>query len=125
MSVSSKWFVSRIEGQTVHLYPVCRGIENREWASATPGGQMSMSITNAAALEQFVVGQEYEAIFRHVPKPAAGDGHQVQQLKMTSFAGTPAEKTVYVCGVCSQYARLNEDGTPNWTAHDEMFASQE
>ena len=124
MSVSSKWYVSRIDGQTVYLYPVCRGIENREWATATPGGQMSMVIQNEAALEQFKLYEEYEAVFVHKPKPAPGDKHPVSLVTAKSFEGTPAEKTVYLCGTCGNYARLDNEGNPDWSAHDELYGLQ-
>lgn len=35
------------------------GDENKEWSKWTPSGSLSMSITNPAALEQFVVGKDY------------------------------------------------------------------
>lgn len=117
MSVSSKWYVSNIEGQMVHLHPVCRGVENREWATATPGGQMSMVIQNDAALAQFQKGEEYEAVFVHKPKPAPHDGHEVQVVEQKAWD----DKTVWLCGACGSYAYLNEDGTPNWSRHEELY----
>jgi hypothetical protein len=118
MSVSSKWYVSRqIEGGNVWLTPVCRGIENREWATATPAGSMQMFIQNEAALAQFEYGKEYEVVFREVPKPLPHDGHPVMLIENTGFG----DKVYYTCGVCGSYARLNEDGTPDWSAHDEMY----
>lgn len=119
MPVSSKWYVSRIEGQLVSLHPVCRGVENREWATATPGGQMSMVIQNEAALQQFTVGEEYEAVFVHKPKPAPHDGHKVQVVEQSAYG-----KTVYLCGVCGSYARLSPDGGPDWTAHEEHYGTE-
>ena len=120
MSVSSKWYVTKVEGQQVTLSPVCRGIENREWASATPGGSMSMWISNPAALEQFVVGQEYTALFEFAPKPTPGDGHPVEVVEQAGFNG----KTYYVCGTCGSYAALAEDGTPDWSRHEELFGAR-
>lgn len=126
MAVSSKWYVARVEGQVVYLHPVCRGVENREWAAATPAGQMSMTISNEAALAQFEVGQEYEAIFRHVPKPMPGDGHAVEVVEQKGWDPKTGQntRTYYVCGTCGSYARLDDDGTPNWEAHEEMFGTQ-
>lgn len=120
MAVSSKWYVTNIEGQQVTLSPVCRGVENREWASATPGGSMSMWISNPAALAQFTVGEEYHAQFEHVRKPVPGDGHRVSQIEVTGHG-----KTYYVCNTCGSYATLNEDGTPNWERHEELFAAKD
>lgn len=125
-TVSSKWYVTSVEGQQVNLNPVCRGVENREWASATPGGSMTMFITNPAALEQFTRGEEYEVVFTHSPKPLPGDGHDVEvveQIGWNSLTGSK-DKTYYVCGRCGSYASLNEDGTPNWTKHAEIFSAQ-
>lgn len=121
MSVSSKWYVGRIEGQTVYLNPVCRGVENREWATATPGGQMSMVIQNDAALAQFTLYEEYEAVFVHKPKPAPHDGHKVQVVEQKDSWG---DKTIYLCGVCGSYARLSPEGGPDWTAHEEHFGPE-
>lgn len=122
MAVSSKWYVTRTEGQQVTLNPVCRGIENREWASATPGGSMTMFISNPAALAQFEQGQEYEAIFTHVPKPAAGDGHPVDHYE--DHPAYDPSKTLHICKTCGSYAALNEDGSPNWSRHEETFNPQ-
>lgn len=126
MAVSSKWYVTNIEGQQVTLSPVCRGIENREWASTTPGGSMTMYISNPAALEQFMVGEEYLTRFDFSPKPAPGDGHGVDVVEQTgwNFATRENDRTYYVCGTCGSYASLNEDGTPNWDRHEELFGAK-
>lgn len=119
MSVSSKWYVTNIDGQKVSLTPVCRGIENREWASATPGGSMTLFISNEAALAQFKQFEEYEAVFTHVPKPTPGDKHPVDQYE--DHPSYDPSKTLYICKTCGSYAYLNEDGTPNWSRHEELF----
>ena len=119
MSVSSKWYVTKIEGQQVTLSPVCRGIENREWASATPGGSMTMWITNEAALAQFVLHEEYEFVSEHRPRPSAGDGHPVDQYE--DHPSYDPSKTLFICKTCGSYASLNPDGTPDWSKHDETF----
>lgn len=128
MSVSAKFYVLSPDPQfpaRVVLQPVCRGVENRSWASATPSGRVELYITNEAARGQFVAGQEYEAIFRHVPKPTPGDGHVVEVIEQKAPYSMPdgSEKTYYVCGTCGSYASLNEDGTPDWSKHDEVFGS--
>lgn len=35
------------------------GKANREWSRWTPSGQLTMSVTNPAAFDQFVEGKEY------------------------------------------------------------------
>ena len=122
MAVSAKFYVTKLEGQQVGLMPVCRGIENREWAQATPGGSMQMYISNPKALEYFKVGEEYTLLIEHSPKPTPGDGHEVEVIEQ-HYAGTPSKK-YYICGKCGSYARLNEDGTPNWVAHEETFGKK-
>lgn len=126
MSVSSKWYVARVEGQQVYLHPVCRGVENREWASATPSGQMMMTITNEAALSQFVVGEEYLTRFDFCPKPAPGDGHEVDVVEQVGWNPKTgqSDKTYYACGTCGHYASLADDGTPDWSKHHEVFGSR-
>lgn len=48
------------EGQTVKLHPVYSGSEeNKSFSKWTPSGELSMSITNPAALGFFAEGQEY------------------------------------------------------------------
>lgn len=121
-AVSSKWYVGKKEGQSVFLSPVCRGIENREWASATPAGSMSMWISNPAALEQFVVGEEYEAVFVHRPKPVDGDGHPVDHYE--DHPSYDPSKTLHVCRTCGSYAALNADGSPDWSAHQTRFGTR-
>lgn len=129
MAVSSKWYVSRpVENGVVYLSPVCRGIENREWASATPGGEARMVIQNAAALAQFEYGKEYEAVWVEVAKPEPHDGHPLNPVTLTG-GWNPAtgknDRTYYSCGTCGMYARLADDGTPDWTAHEEHYGKAE
>jgi hypothetical protein len=127
MSVSSKWYVTKVEGQQVTLFPVCRGVENREWASATPAGSMTMYITNEAALSQFIVGEEYLTRFDFAAKPKPGDGHPVDVVEQAGWNPQTGknDKVYWVCGTCGSYASLNDDGTPNWSKHEEMFGTQE
>lgn len=73
MSIVAKFFVSEI-GQTtyggrVRLNVVCRGEENKHWASATPSGQIEMTIRNDLALGEFLApGEEFLVTFEHAPK---------------------------------------------------------
>lgn len=126
MSVSSKWYVTHIEGNTVSFTPVCRGVENREWAQATPGGSMQMLIQNDAAREQFALYEEYEVVFTRSPKPAPNDGHAVEVVEQVAWnpATRENDKTYFVCGRCGSYASLNEDGGPDWSKHEELFGKK-
>lgn len=46
--------------KTVYLHPVYSGSEeNKQFFSATPGGQITLNIVNDAALSQFTQGKEY------------------------------------------------------------------
>lgn len=123
-SVSSKWYVTKIEAQQVSFSPVCRGVENRTWASATPAGSMTMYISNPDALAYFQVGQEYTGLFEHSPKPTPGDGHSVEVIEQKGWNPQTGkeDRTYYVCGVCGSYASLVDD-QPDWSKHDEVFGA--
>lgn len=123
MSVSTKFYVTKVDGPQVFLTPVCRGVENREWASSTPGGEMRLYITNEDALAQFVQYDEWEFVGRQVPKPAAGDRHPVDHY-IDHPASDPARK-LHICKTCGSYARLTADGEPDWTGHYETFGQPE
>ena len=41
------------------LLSAVSGPGNEEWSKWTPSGRFEMTITNPAALDQFVVGEEY------------------------------------------------------------------
>ena len=60
--VRAKFFVSEIRftswGGGVTLQAVCRGEDNKEWASATPTGTITMGISNALALVCLVERRE-------------------------------------------------------------------
>lgn len=76
MSVRAKFFVTEVAhttyGGTVKLQAVCRGEDNKAWASATPTGQITMGIRNDLALEQFQPGEEYFLDFTLAPKGKEG-----------------------------------------------------
>jgi hypothetical protein len=119
MSVSSKWYVTKIDGQQVYFSPVCRGIENRQWSSATPGGEMRLYITNPDALAQYELYQEYEFVSEHRPKPAPGDRHPVDHY--VDHPASDPSRSLHICATCGSYARLSPDGEPDWTGHYETF----
>jgi hypothetical protein len=83
MSVIAKFYVQKLtrhEGaptaDKLEMGAVCRGPQNKAWASATPWGTITMGVLNEAATDYFIEGEEYEVVFRHVAKPTPGDGHE-------------------------------------------------
>lgn len=76
--VRGKFFVSKISkttwGGSVELSVVTRGEDNKAWASATPSGQITMSIRNELALEVFDVGDEFFVDFTPADKGVEGMG---------------------------------------------------
>lgn len=75
MAIVAKFYVAEKtqfsyskEQHTVVLRPVSRGEENREWAAASPSGELRMQINNKAAADGFLLGEEYLITFEHVPK---------------------------------------------------------
>lgn len=83
MSVVAKFYVADIEtfpnsdNARISMYPVCRGVENASWASATPSGNLIMNVLNVYATAQFEKGAEYYIRFEKAVKPLPGDGHQI------------------------------------------------
>ncbi len=64
MTVRAKFVVSenKVVGDTanINLMPVYSGSEeNKEFYKYTPAGNISLSVVNPKAAEQFIVGQEY------------------------------------------------------------------
>jgi len=59
MSVQARFFVSAVtlyaagSAGMVKLAPVTRGEHNRQWASATPSGEITLNITNTDAFGWF------------------------------------------------------------------------
>lgn len=74
--VRAKFFVQEISkttwGGSVKLQVVSRGEDNKAWASATPSGQITMSIRNELALEVFDVGDEFFVDFTPAVKDVEG-----------------------------------------------------
>jgi hypothetical protein len=122
MAVVAKFFCSNVEqdpytstAAQVHLGAVCRGRENRQWASATPYGTITMGIRNDAATAYFEQGEEYLVTFTKVAKPAVGDGHA--PIPAPNFGGTEDS----LCETCGVSATKRPDGTLDWWAHDQMY----
>lgn len=63
-----------VHGGSVDLRAVCRGEDNKKWASATPSGQITMTINNELALEFYRPGLEYFVDFVVAPKDQEGMG---------------------------------------------------
>jgi len=72
MSVLARFYVSEVTRRsydpgaaTVVLQAVGRGPENKEWAAATPNGQISLTIKNSPAAEFFAarLGQDVSVRF--------------------------------------------------------------
>lgn len=69
------WVVSQnrsVGSATVTLSAVCRGEDNKEWAAATPSGQITMTINNGAAAPFFEPGDEVFVDFTKIEKDRRG-----------------------------------------------------
>lgn len=53
-----KWNAGESDIKTLEFSPVI-GPGNETWAKATPGGKLTMTITNAAALDLLKLGSDY------------------------------------------------------------------
>lgn len=70
MSVRAKFICSYKKDDYINFAPVYSGSEeNKEFFKATPGGEIRLFVVNAAAMEQFELGQEYYIDFTPAPKP--------------------------------------------------------
>lgn len=121
MTVVAKFYVSKLtrhEGaptaDKIELGAVCRGAENKLWASATPWGRIEMGTLNDAATDYFEEGAEYEVSFRRVEKPQPGDGHAPEM-----YSGGNE------CGRCGMYPGLNEETKQydDWSKHVEVYGA--
>lgn len=74
--VVAKFYVTEIAfrqwGTELKLGAVTRGEDNKEWSAATPSGQITMTIKNELAVDQFAPGQEWYVRFEPVPKEQVG-----------------------------------------------------
>jgi len=130
MSVVAKFYVTNVErpegsstASKIDLQPVCRGIENAGWASATPGGSITLWSLNDNATDYFERGQEYEIHFLQVAKPTPGDGHSVRAIK-TKYGS-------YICATCGGSPNFKNDARwdtatlddLDWTKHTEIYSA--
>lgn len=77
MAVRAKFFVQSVKYMTgdsaeIVMSPVCRGEDNKEWSKYTPGGQLTMTIKNELATNQFSPGEEFYLDFTPAPKGQEG-----------------------------------------------------
>lgn len=76
MGVRAKMYVTEVGrtqyGGKVALRVVSRGDDNKEWAQATPTGDLTLGIRNDLAFEQFDVGQEFYVDLTPVPTEHVG-----------------------------------------------------
>lgn len=124
MTVTARFFVQNIEqneynkaASTVRFSAVCRGSHNKQWAAATPSGWIEMTILNDKAASQFVLHEEYELTFQRVSKPEQGDGHEPR----VDYAPYDVEKSNPICELCGMFPVKNEDGSLDWSAHQEFY----
>lgn len=131
MSVVAKFYVSNVErpegsstASKIDMQAVCRGIENSGWASATPGGNMTLWSLNDNATDYFERGCEYEIHFVKVAKPTPGDGHTTRPIK-TKYGS-------YICATCGgapswDNTKYDWSTVPmedlDWSTHDAMYSA--
>lgn len=131
MSVVAKFYVTNVErpegsstASKIDFQAVCRGIENAGWASATPGGNITLWSLNDNATDYFERGKEYELHFIEVAKPAPGDGHNARPVK-TKYGS-------YICATCGaspQWDTFKYDWSTvpleelDWTKHTEIYSA--
>lgn len=74
--VRAKFYVEEVArttyGGRVKLRAVSRGEDNKRWASATPSGEITMTIRNELAIDFYDVGEEYFVDFTPAPKGVEG-----------------------------------------------------
>lgn len=74
-AVRAKFFVvevtHRVNVTSIKLGAVCRGEDNKEWASATPSGTITMDVLSAAG-GVFKPGDEFFIDFVPAPKGKPG-----------------------------------------------------
>lgn len=114
MAVIARFYVSEIVRRaydttavSVTLQAVSRGEENKVWASATPAGNMTMTIKNGPAADFFTdkLGKDVFITIEAVDPITCGICGKDIGLT-TPYAGTAtlevADKTVEVCSECYQ-----------------------
>lgn len=111
MTVRAKFFVQNVSpsfedqpeavSRQITMGAVCRGAANREWASATPGGSVQMTVRNEVASAYFERGKEYYLTFEEAePAPVPGDGHQAEPGP-TAWGALACER----CGMAGSWVK--------------------
>ena len=106
-AVNARFYVERTEHfngtqRNVHLSAVSRGDQNKQWSSATPVGNLTMTINNPGAaelIEEWMkAGIDVEITLRPVPVLRPDDGHPFRQ----SDDGDPRSyySSTGLCGDC-------------------------
>lgn len=106
MSVVARFYVSEVlvtahapQGAAqVKLQAVSRGDQNKQWASATPSGEIKMTINNEPAATYFRenLGKDVEVLFTVVPVAVPADGHPYRPSEAAPGTYYSAPK----CGDC-------------------------
>jgi hypothetical protein len=74
MSLIAKFSCSYVEPtagetETIHLYAVYADDgPNKKWSEATPGGSLTMTISNPSAKGQVVAGKDYKITIEEAPE---------------------------------------------------------
>lgn len=94
MSVEARFYVSSVtrnaynrDASNIELQPVSRGEENKQWAAATPSGQIKLSITNGAASKWFEdrLGLDVAIAFFDRPLPCTHCGKEIRDEPQQPF----------------------------------------
>ncbi len=107
-AVAARFYVAEVTSHAygpkgsgvVKLNAVSRGDQNKDWASATPAGQITMTINNPPAFAFFRdrLGEDIALVFQPVAVAHPEDGHPYResQAEAGSAYGPPN------CGDCNR-----------------------
>lgn len=108
MPIAARFYVAKITtsaygpkgAAAVELQAVSRGDQNKDWASATPSGTITMQINNAPAAQWFAdrLGDDIAVLFDAVAVAHPEDGHayRVSEAPPGSVYSAPN------CGECGK-----------------------
>lgn len=115
MGVQARFYVAELTRQaynpkhlSVKLQAVSRGDQNKDWAEATPSGQVTMTINNDPAAQWFAdrLGQDVTITFEDAVAHTPADGHPYRES--LAQAGT-AYGPPY-CGDCARPESEHQHG---------------
>lgn len=108
MSVEARFYLQSITDHAggsfeVKLAPVTRGDHNRKWSSATPGGSLSLFITNRGALPFFKdllgANRDVRLLLEAAPWPQdPSDDHGFEPSRQEPGQSYPPEASCRHCG---------------------------